>query len=166
LEGTVPPGSSGLARVRLAQRLPLAPGDRFVLRDTGRAATIGGGRVLDVTPPRRGLRSRAAGLDRRRAALDAGDAADLVAARLAEGPARVERLPAELGLTTAEVAAAPFESFAGVAVSYDAFEAAATRLETALDAHHRLHHLEPGMARPEAVAVLGLPAAPLDELAR
>src|SRR5205823_5899523 len=73
LEGTVPPGSSGLARVRLAQRLPLAPGDRFVLRDTGRAATIGGGRVLDITPPRRGLRARAAGLDRRRAALDAGD---------------------------------------------------------------------------------------------
>lgn len=46
------PGESGPARLRLAgsARLPLTPGDRFVLRETGRDETVGGGEVLDVAP--------------------------------------------------------------------------------------------------------------------
>jgi selenocysteine-specific elongation factor len=43
-------GEAGTARVWLASALPLVPGDRFVLRDTGRAATVAGGEVLDVHP--------------------------------------------------------------------------------------------------------------------
>ena len=30
--------------------VPLVPGDRFVLRETGRDETVGGGEVLDVAP--------------------------------------------------------------------------------------------------------------------
>src|SRR5439155_5716321 len=41
------------ARVRLAVTLPLAPGDRLVLRDAGRGETVGGAEVLDVAPPGR-----------------------------------------------------------------------------------------------------------------
>lgn len=44
------PGEAGLARLHLAEELPLVPGDRFVLRETGRAETVGGGEVLDVDP--------------------------------------------------------------------------------------------------------------------
>lgn len=44
------PGESGPVRVHLPRRLPLLPGDRFVLRESGRAETIGGGTVLDVDP--------------------------------------------------------------------------------------------------------------------
>ncbi|HEV2767803.1 MAG TPA: selenocysteine-specific translation elongation factor [Acidimicrobiales bacterium] len=44
------PGDAGLVRLHLAQALPLVPGDRFVLRETGRAETVGGGEVLDVDP--------------------------------------------------------------------------------------------------------------------
>lgn len=44
------PGESGLVRLHLPHRLPLLPGDRFVLRESGRAETIGGGTVLDVDP--------------------------------------------------------------------------------------------------------------------
>ncbi len=44
------PGESGLVRLHLAEELPLLPGDRFVLRETGRAETVGGGEVLDVDP--------------------------------------------------------------------------------------------------------------------
>ncbi|MDQ3353835.1 MAG: selenocysteine-specific translation elongation factor [Actinomycetota bacterium] len=44
------PGESGLVRLHLAQGLPLVPGDRYVLRETGRAETVGGGEVLDVDP--------------------------------------------------------------------------------------------------------------------
>ncbi len=44
------PGETGLVRLHLPRRLPLLPGDRFVLRESGRAETIGGGTVLDVDP--------------------------------------------------------------------------------------------------------------------
>ena len=44
------PGEAGLVRLHLPQRLPLLPGDRFVLRESGRAETIGGGTVLDIDP--------------------------------------------------------------------------------------------------------------------
>jgi selenocysteine-specific elongation factor len=44
------PGQRGLVRLHLPVPLPLLPGDRFVLRDAGPAATVGGGEVLDVAP--------------------------------------------------------------------------------------------------------------------
>jgi len=46
------PGTSGLVRLHLAEPLPLLPGDRFVLRESGRDETVGGGEVLDVAPLR------------------------------------------------------------------------------------------------------------------
>jgi selenocysteine-specific elongation factor len=50
--GTAPlaPGGAGLVRLTLPTPLPLVPGDRYVVRDRGSAATIGGGEVLDVAP--------------------------------------------------------------------------------------------------------------------
>lgn len=44
------PGSEGLVRIYLPHRLPLRPGDRYVLRESGRGETVGGGEVLDVDP--------------------------------------------------------------------------------------------------------------------
>ena len=44
------PGGLGAVRLRLPLALPLLPGDRYVVRDAGRAATVGGGEVLDVDP--------------------------------------------------------------------------------------------------------------------
>jgi selenocysteine-specific elongation factor len=41
------------ARVRLSRPLPLAPGDRLVLRSSGAQATVGGAVVADVAPARR-----------------------------------------------------------------------------------------------------------------
>jgi selenocysteine-specific elongation factor len=49
-ETEILPGSSGLVRLHLPVALPLVPGDRFVLRESGRAETVGGGEVLDVAP--------------------------------------------------------------------------------------------------------------------
>lgn len=46
----IAPGTSGKIRVHLPSEMPLLPGDRFVLRESGRAETIGGGEVLDVDP--------------------------------------------------------------------------------------------------------------------
>ena len=54
----IAPGGSGLVRLRTTVPLPLMPGDRYVLRDAGRSATVGGGEVLDVAPVLRPSRAR------------------------------------------------------------------------------------------------------------
>lgn len=47
---SIRPGASGLVRLHLATALPLVPGDRYVLRESGRDETVGGGEILDVEP--------------------------------------------------------------------------------------------------------------------
>ena len=162
--GAIAPGASGFVRLRLPHTFALQPGDRFVIRDTGRAMTVGGGRVLDVAPPRRGLLARLPALATRAQALSLGPSA-LVAARLAEGPARRERLPAELGITEEEAAGAGHIEVGGHAISTVALDDAADRLVAALVRYHDDHHLDEGMPRPLALSVLGLPSAALDMLA-
>ena len=46
------PGTAGIVRLHLPIALPLLPGDRYVLRESGRDETVGGGEVLDVAPVR------------------------------------------------------------------------------------------------------------------
>jgi selenocysteine-specific elongation factor len=43
-------GGRTLLRLHLPVEVPLVPGDRFVLRESGRSETVGGGEVLDVAP--------------------------------------------------------------------------------------------------------------------
>ena len=52
------PGREGSVRLFLPRSLPLLPGDRFVLRESGRSETVGGGCVLDVDPRERASRAR------------------------------------------------------------------------------------------------------------
>ncbi|WP_110670656.1 selenocysteine-specific translation elongation factor [Salinicola halophilus] len=57
LEGeTLTPGASALGQLVLDEPLQAAHGDSIVLRDHGAQHTLGGARVLDVAPPRRGAR--------------------------------------------------------------------------------------------------------------
>jgi selenocysteine-specific elongation factor len=46
----IAPGEVGLVRLHLPVDLPLLPGDRYVLRESGRSETVGGGEVLDIAP--------------------------------------------------------------------------------------------------------------------
>ncbi|MEA2684881.1 MAG: selenocysteine-specific elongation factor, partial [Actinomycetota bacterium] len=46
----IAPGEDGLVRLRLPVAVPVLPGDRYVLRESGRDETVGGGEVLDVAP--------------------------------------------------------------------------------------------------------------------
>jgi selenocysteine-specific elongation factor len=52
-------GATKLARLKLANPIVLAPGDRFVLRQPLPAGTIGGGRVLDTHPLANGRKAAA-----------------------------------------------------------------------------------------------------------
>ena len=58
------PGSDGAIRLFLDQALPLLPGDRFVLRESGRDETVGGGEVLDIDPDAAGLEGGPGSVDR------------------------------------------------------------------------------------------------------
>jgi selenocysteine-specific elongation factor len=51
------PGETAYVQLRLARPVLLLPGDPFVLRTYSPQATLGGGTVLDPTPPRRRRRS-------------------------------------------------------------------------------------------------------------
>jgi selenocysteine-specific elongation factor len=55
---TILPGDSGLVRLHLAAALPLMRGDRYVLRESGRNETVGGGQILDVAPTLPASRAR------------------------------------------------------------------------------------------------------------
>ena len=52
------PGETGFVRIHLDRSLPLVPGDRFVVRDSGRSETVGGGEILDVAPVRPAAKAR------------------------------------------------------------------------------------------------------------
>ena len=54
---TLAPGTDGSVRLFLPQALPLLPGDRFVLRESGRDETVGGGEILDIEPVLRASRA-------------------------------------------------------------------------------------------------------------
>lgn len=53
LSGDADLAAPAFARIHLPVPLPLAPGDRMVLRDAGRQVTLGGAEVLDVAPTAR-----------------------------------------------------------------------------------------------------------------
>ncbi len=49
-EEAIAPGKVGGVRLHLPVPVPLLPGDRFIVRESGRDETVGGGEVLDVAP--------------------------------------------------------------------------------------------------------------------
>jgi selenocysteine-specific elongation factor len=49
---SIAPGTEGFVRIHLSRALALVPGDRFILRESGRNETVGGGEILDVAPVR------------------------------------------------------------------------------------------------------------------
>jgi len=51
-------GAEGLVRLHLPVAVPLLPGDRYILRESGRDETVGGGQVLDVAPVLTASRAR------------------------------------------------------------------------------------------------------------
>ena len=96
----VQPGTVRLMRIKLAEPIILAPGDRFVLRQPLPAGTIGGGRVLDVHPePRQRKAATMLWLDQLRASSPTQEIEQRVARRKTKG-IPFEALSAETGLTT------------------------------------------------------------------
>lgn len=160
----LPGPTEGLVRVELRDAVVVQAGDHFVLREVGRGATVGGGRVLDPSPPPRprGRGRRAARvqqlLDRRRA-LD--DPVRLLALHASErGAAPMADAHALLG---ADGAVTP-DSVVVLADHYvdrGHLERWTGDIRAAVGAHHAAHPLDRAAPRPvvERAAVgAGCPA--------
>jgi selenocysteine-specific elongation factor len=147
------PGEETFARLILGSPVVAAPGDRFVLRDTGRRATVGGGRVLDPHPsvlrgPARA--GRIAQLQARaQASLD-----DFPTLCVTER-GWVER--ADLGwLSGSDTPPANAVSLRTLEVSAPLFRRLTDAIEVAVASFHRAHPLVRGMGREEAREAAGI----------
>jgi selenocysteine-specific elongation factor len=137
-------GGLALATVSVQAPLAICKGDRFVLRDSSARRTLGGGVVLDITPPVRGKR-RAERLQLLEALRDAPPD-EALARWLDAGPVPLARLAGGWNLADAEVqsllAACHARVAAGTAFAGDHWKSLRRR---ALDAVTATHEREPEM---------------------
>jgi selenocysteine-specific elongation factor len=122
------------ARVRTAQPLVLDVYDRFVVRESGRQRTVGGGAVLDVGPPR-AADARHRSFLARRAAAARGDLPDLLIEE--RGAVREE----DVVLLTGGVPPDPHD---GWCIAPAVRRAARDAVYELLSAFHRVEALEEG----------------------
>ena len=154
------PGEQGFAQIFLQHPLTLGRGDRFVLRDAGRALTFGGGEVLDPlpAPARRMDGARTSLLAELAAVTGAGALRALVAA---EGS--IDARTAMFRAASAEVPA-EVTRLGDLLVANERVESLARAVRSALEEHHERHPLEQGMAREAVRAHTGLEPSAFGEL--
>ena len=166
------PGETGLALLTLAAPAVVDWHDRFVLRDAGRAETLGGGIVLEAHPLEIRRRQPFAKLaERARRRLAAPDRAGYFRVVLEEEDyLPIKDVALRTGLDPEAARSAGGIWLGSVVFSEPAFAAASGRLVAALRAHQQAHPLEAGMPRAAVRPALGLgPRATddvVDELAR
>ena len=161
LEGSeITPGNGGLAELRLRHPLALARGDRFVLRDAGRALTFGGGEILDplATTIRRRSRRGLESLNRLRTAEPSEALAALV------DLAGIVSIPEAL-MRSGVASPGPGVVLLGDSlVSERRLQELGRSLRAELEHHHAESPLEKGIARETLRAVLGLEPDTFDAL--
>ena len=128
-------GQEAFVRISVARPLVLDVFDRYVLRESGRIETVGGGTVLDVDPPRRAGRAPEARLARRGATTRAALPGILADER---GAVRVDEAVVLTGAT-------PQPDLDGWLLRDGLLDRAAETLTTALERHHREHPREEGL---------------------
>ncbi len=150
----VQPGERALVRLLLRDPVLLLPGDRFIVRMFSPVVTIGGGRILDIDPPRR-LR---ASFERARA-LAATAPQALGELLVAESPFGISRheLTARTGL---EALRGPgIVELGDWRIAPAVLAALLAQLHEAVKEFHRKSPLAPGMPR-EELRQRTLPGAP------
>jgi selenocysteine-specific elongation factor len=140
------------ARLTLERPLPLGRGDRFVLRDAGRAATWGGGTIIDPRPP------RASSKDPHRLALLTeldGASPSTAATALVEssGEMDLDELRYRSG---ARGVPADLRTLGPIVVSRSRWDELVTSLTEAVAAHHEERPLDKGIERETLRTKVGL----------
>ena len=155
-------GETGFVQLALRDPLPIARGDRFVLRDAGRVVTFGGGEVLDPlsSPLKRAEETERVDLleqlrdtDPLRAALALVDS---------EGSLKREDIDLRIG---ADVPGLEEATWLGdLLPSRSFYESWIERLHATLAEHHRARPLERGLPRETLRARLDLDPSAFDAL--
>jgi selenocysteine-specific elongation factor len=160
----VRPLGEDTARLRMATRLPLQPGDRAVLREpSSRLAT--GIVVVDVDPP--ALRRRGAAKVRAAELEEATEGPDVLAEVARRGSVTRARLAALGILDTSAALPDGLLTVGEHIVDPAAWQRWRTELADAVDEHRAAAPLEPGLPAKAAQQLLGLPDARLvDALVR
>jgi selenocysteine-specific elongation factor len=150
------PGATGRIRLLLKEPLPLLPGDRFIVRMFSPVVTIGGGTILENTPPSHVRRVAAAERLRTLETLDLRGRLALYAREADPGIPLREAVARTGVLSDALLAAA---SGAGLAVlkaeepllvPIGRIEETARTLAARIEEFHRAEPLAPGMPRRQA----------------
>ena len=147
-EDRLEPGGEAFARLRLSKPVVVTTGDRFVLRESGRRETVGGGVILDPHPPPR-PGEPAARLRRRMGLGPQGIPAALVEERRA---VRARELPALAGHQPTRIEGASLVD--GWWLSDAERDRLATEIREALEGFHRDHPLRPAMDTAELLAAV------------
>ena len=161
LEGrAIEPGAAAWVQLRLATPVAVAVGDRFVVRRPSPSETLGGGVVADVSGERMRTRADAAAALERRSAPSPADRllASLDVPRTAAEAGERSGLDAAgrdaaLGALVADGRALVLGD---AALSRDAYEAMAVRVERTLAMTHRTSPLRAGASREEVRSALDL----------
>jgi selenocysteine-specific elongation factor len=153
----VEPGASASVRIHLAAPAVLVRGDRFIIRAHSPLETIGGGSVLDPSPPRRGVRNPAG---QTRLARLTGSDVDALAVMTSE--TGLSGLPVSQVIARAGVPLATHRAVIddltqsdhareidGVLVAPSHLSAAEEAVVAAANRHHAGHPLEEGIPREE-----------------
>jgi len=140
--------------------LPLLCGDRYVLRETGRRAVVGGGRVLDPRPPRGNATVLAAAAAKLELALD-GSVHDLADALL-----EVRGEVSELEIEQDSHGGSPSAALRARGRLLHPVQAQAIReeLATAVVEFHEANPLRVGIPKASLASIHGLGIAMLDAL--
>ena len=152
-DAPIAPGATGRVQLVLERPIAAAVGDRFIVRDTSGARTIGGGRFVDLRPPQRRRRAptRLAQLD----ALAREDARAALEAALSRWPFFVDvaAFGRDRALDEREeralLEAVPHTRLAigdaSVALSQDTWRRLTASIRAALQGAHRAHPELPGL---------------------
>ena len=150
---------SGPAILQLSQPLPLKVGDRFIVREVGRRAVVGGGRVLDPHPAARVADLRPT-VEPLRAVVNGS--ADQIASELLRirGRDTLARLSADSGggIPAGAVLAG------AVALSESSASALSTAAERTATAFHSKNPLRPGIPKASLASLLEVDPAVVDAI--
>jgi selenocysteine-specific elongation factor len=148
------PGAEAYVQLRLAEPMLLLPGDRFIVRQFSPVVTIGGGVVLDASPPTR--KQNAEDVLAFLKIMRDGSPAQVLAARVARRGAiglRLDDVPSEMNIRRAD--ATKLAAVSGllwcnqVLVAPAAFTEAQTDVLQALKKFHDANPLVAGMSKEE-----------------
>lgn len=162
LQEPAAPGRPGIAAIRLARPTVLDYSDRFIIRDSGRRQTVGGGSVLEAEPAR--LSGDGAVMSAR-SRMKAQSRIGYLEALLNEaGYLPADQVFVRTGISLEQASRPPALRLPGFVVSREYFDRIRRQILSHVRNHQASHPLDAGLPTTSLRSVLRLPRPFLDEL--